>query len=131
LPEPGRYRFAHALFRETLYEEIAPPRRSRLHLRVAQAIEAAGDDHPHAVAALAFHYAAALPGGDPQRAVDCAQRAAEQATALLAHEEAARHLVLALQALEAGGGFRAELRCGLLNALGEAHTRAGEYLLAQ
>ncbi|NML43649.1 AAA family ATPase [Ramlibacter sp. G-1-2-2] len=131
LAEPGRYRFAHALFRETLYEEIAPPRRSRLHLRVAQAIEAAGDDDPHAVAALAFHHAAALPGGDPQRAVDCAQRAAEQATAMQAHEEAARYLRLALQALEARSGWRPGLRSALLDALGEAHSRAGDYLLAQ
>src|SRR4051812_5474607 len=43
LPQTGRYRFGHALFRETLYEEIAPPRRSRLHLRIARAIEGSED----------------------------------------------------------------------------------------
>lgn len=132
LPEAGRYHFAHALFRETLYEEIAPPRRSRLHLRVARALEqACGDDVGRRLPALAYHYWAALPGGDVARAVDYARRAGEQAGVLFAHEEAARYLRLALQAIDSGSGFDAVLRCQLFNALGEAHTRAGEYLLAQ
>ena len=35
-----RYRFAHAFFRQTLYEEIIAPRRLRLHQQVARALEA-------------------------------------------------------------------------------------------
>lgn len=131
LPEPGRYRFGHALIRETLYEEIAPPRRSRLHLRIAQAIEAMAPDAPGVAATLAFHHAAALPGGDPQRAVAYARRAADEAAALLAHEEAARYCALALDGMDAGGGFAPGERCAVLTAQGEAHTRAGDYLLAQ
>lgn len=132
LPEPGRYHFAHALFRETLYDEIAPPRRSRLHLKVAQALEeAGGEDLSRRLPALAYHCWAALPGGDAARAVDYAMRAGEQSGLLLAHEEAARYYGLALQAMDAGPGTDAALRCRLINALGEAHTRAGEYLLAQ
>lgn len=131
LPEPGRYRFGHALFRETLYEEIPPPRRSRLHLRVARTLEARAADSPRLAAALAYQYGAALPGGDALRAVDWARRAADHASALLAHEEAARYLRLALQGMEVGGGFEPGLRCALLNALGEALNRAGEYLQAR
>ncbi|MCM2252844.1 MAG: LuxR C-terminal-related transcriptional regulator, partial [Ramlibacter sp.] len=132
LPGAGRYHFAHALFRETLYDEIAPPRRSRMHLKVAQALEQAqGGDPAQRLPALAHHYWAALPGGDAQRAADYARRAGEQSGRLLAHEEAARYYGLALQALDAGGLGPAPLRCELLSALGEAHTRAGEYLLAQ
>jgi DNA-binding NarL/FixJ family response regulator len=132
LPEPGRYHFGHALFRETLYEEIAAPRRSGLHLRVARALEsAATQDASRHLPALAYHCWAALPGGDAARAVDYARRAAEQAGALLAHEEATRYYRLALQGMDAGSGFEPALRCQLLEALGEAHTRAGEYLLAQ
>src|SRR4029077_1981782 len=33
------YRFAHALFRQTLYEEMFAPRRIRLHQRVGRAME--------------------------------------------------------------------------------------------
>lgn len=132
LAEPGHYRFVHALFRETLYEEIAPPRRSRLHLRVARALEQASDEViAQRLPALAYHYWAALPGGDASRAADYARRAGEQSDLLLAHEEAARYYGLALQAIDAAAGAGAAQRCRLFNALGEAHTRAGEYLLAQ
>ncbi len=34
-----RYRFAHAFFRQTLYEEMIAPRRIRLHQQVAAALE--------------------------------------------------------------------------------------------
>jgi DNA-binding CsgD family transcriptional regulator len=132
LPQAGSYHFVHALFRDTLYDEIAPPRRSRLHLRVAQALEEReGDDPARRLPALAYHYWAALPGGDAARAVDYARRAGEQAGMLFAHEEAARYYRLALQAIDAGSNSDAVLRCRLLNALGEAETRAGEYLQAQ
>src|SRR5581483_12423580 len=44
-----RYRFAHALVRATLYDELSGPRRLSLHRRVAEAIESlhgpALDDH--------------------------------------------------------------------------------------
>ena len=36
---PGRLRFAHALIRDTLYEELTPVRRPQLHRRAGEAIE--------------------------------------------------------------------------------------------
>lgn len=128
----GRLQFSHALIRETLYDEIAVPNRSRLHLQVAQAIEAlhGADLEPH-LPALAYHYACALPGGDAARAADIARRAAERASRLLAHEEAARYYRMALQALGAPGTpGDAEAKASLLSALGEALASAGEYLQA-
>src|SRR5574337_1484947 len=87
---PGRLQFSHALIRETLYDEIAIPTRSRLHLQVARAIEALHGADGADLPALAYHYASALPGGDAAHTADIARRAAERATRLLAHEEAAR-----------------------------------------
>jgi hypothetical protein len=102
--EPGCYQFSHALVRETLYDEIPPTRRARLHLRIGAALETLqGRDPMSSLAALAHHYCAALPGGDPRKAADYAQRAAERADQLFAYEEAARYCRLALQALDATG----------------------------
>jgi len=76
LREPGHYQFSHALFRETLYDEIPGPQRSRLHHQLVTAIEALNPDNPdHQLPLLAHHQWAALPGGDVARAVDYAQRA--------------------------------------------------------
>ncbi len=132
LREPGRYHFAHALFRETLYDEIPVPRRSRLHLKLARAIEMIhGDDPEPHLPALAYHHWAALPGGDAALAVDYAQRAARRADRQLAHEESARYCQMALQAMDAGSGMTSremrDMRCNLLNALGTAHSRAGDW----
>lgn len=131
LREPGRYQFNHALFRETLYDEIPAPRRSRLHLKLVQALELIhGDELDAHLPALAHHQWAGLPGGDAIRAVDYARRAAAQAERRLAHEEAARYCELALQALDVAGGATRALRCNLLNALGSARARAGDWLQA-
>src|SRR5207237_1724674 len=63
----GRWRFAHALVRSTLYEEMSVTRRARRHQQVAQHFEAHhGDDN----ATLAYHYAHAGGGG-----VDAAAKA--------------------------------------------------------
>ena len=132
LREPGRYQFAHALFRETLYDEIPRPQRSRLHLRLVSVIEAIhADDLERHLPALAHHQWAALPAGDVARAVAYAERAAQRADRALAHEEAARFYQLALDAMEVGSGFSRIARCALLNALGTARSRAGEYVQAQ
>jgi DNA-binding SARP family transcriptional activator len=61
---PGRLRFAHALIRDTLYDDLAPMRRLRLHERAGAAIEAVhgGDLSPH-LSELAQHYVAAAAAG--------------------------------------------------------------------
>ena len=53
-PGPGRVRFAHALVRDTLYQDLSRLRRSRLHARAADAIEC---HKPGEVTALAYHFA--------------------------------------------------------------------------
>jgi predicted ATPase len=54
---PGRLHFAHALIRDTLYDELPPSQRARLHARVGIALEDLyqPDPDPH-LAELAHHY---------------------------------------------------------------------------
>ncbi|MDQ3946011.1 MAG: AAA family ATPase, partial [Actinomycetota bacterium] len=123
----NRYRFAHALVRDTLYGELSASRRVSLHRQVAQAIETVHatrlDDH---LPALAHHWArASAPAADTIKAVDYATRAGDRALAQLAHDEAAAYYLQALDLLSTGGGDEGQ-RVELLISLGEAQRRAGD-----
>jgi class 3 adenylate cyclase/tetratricopeptide (TPR) repeat protein len=124
---PGRYRFVHALIRETLYQNLSAVRRLRLHRRVGESLEDlySRDPEPY-LAELAYHFAEAAPGGDTTKAVDYAVRAAQRAARLLAYEEAAVHYTRALRVLEARNTVDEWERCDLLLRLGEMQGRAGE-----
>ena len=83
--------FAHALMRQTLYEELSTPRRSRLHRRIGDAIERLHASHLDAhLAHLARHFYEGSAGTDDDRALIYLRRAAEQAEKRLAFEEAIR-----------------------------------------
>jgi tetratricopeptide (TPR) repeat protein len=124
----GRYRFAHALIRETLYEELRTLDRVRRHQRVAGVLEALYARNPGPnLAELAYHFLEALPGGDVDKAVDYATRAGDRAGEQLAYEEAALHYERALQALELVEQPNEKLRCQLLLKLGEARWSAGAF----
>src|SRR5690606_38120434 len=79
-PGPGRVRFVHTLVRDTLMTDVSRLRITRMHARIAAALEDSGD-----IAALAHHYARA---GSP-KAVHYCVRAAELAEARYAHDVAA------------------------------------------
>lgn len=125
----GRYRFAHALVRDTLYQGLSAVRRVALHRRVAEAIETvhAGRLGDH-VAALAHHYArASAPAAESAKAVGYARQAGDRALAQLAHDEAVSYYQQALELLDhAEVPDGARLRLELLIALGEAERRAGD-----
>jgi tetratricopeptide (TPR) repeat protein/predicted Ser/Thr protein kinase len=95
-----RFTFTHALVRDTLYEELTPARRSRLHRRVAEVLAgvAAPAAQPHAD--LAHHYSRSASPDDAQKAIVHATAAAERSAAAFALEEAARFYQIALQALD-------------------------------
>lgn len=121
----GQYRFVHALVRETLYDELAPTLRCRLHLRVGQTLaELAGPSGDHFLAEIAHHLLQALPDGDPARAVSYLLRAAEQASRQLAYEEAVRLYRAARCAVESYLPLDRARRCEILVGLGEALMRS-------
>jgi class 3 adenylate cyclase/tetratricopeptide (TPR) repeat protein len=124
----GHLRFSHILVRDTLYEELPPSQRVRLHRQVGEALEERyrSDRDPH-LAELAHHFGRAAPAGDVQKAVTYARRAGERAIQLLAYEEAARLFELALQVLELESSIDSRLQCELLLGLGDAQARAGEF----
>ena len=123
----GRYLFAHALVRQTLYEELSALRRARLHRRIGEAIEVvhARDLEP-VLAELARHFLVAATAGDGEKAIEYSARAGERAMSVLAFEEAAIHFQNVIQALEQSRpDDRLEL-CRVLLKLGEAQTGSGE-----
>ncbi len=126
--DPGRYSFAHALIRETLYEGMSSARRARVHRRVGVALESSGDDS--LIGALALHFTRAADPEDAERAIRYGLRAGEQATAMLANEEAAAHYSRALEVLDRSDPEALRRRCDLLLELGEAQVRSGERPLA-
>ena len=126
---PARYRFGHALVRDTLYRELSSARRVNLHRKVAEAIE-----HTHSGAlddqlpALAHHWSRASAAvADGARAVGYATRAGDRALVQLAHDEAASYYRQALDLLDAAGVPPEDARrVELLISRGEAQRRAGD-----
>lgn len=86
---PGRLRFAHALVRQTLEDELSTMRRSHLHQQIGLALERRFGDADSAVGELARHFAEAAGIGEGERAARYAERAAVQALGRGAAEQAA------------------------------------------
>jgi class 3 adenylate cyclase len=131
---PVRYRFAHALVQEALYDELPAGVRARLHRAVGQTLAGlhAPDDGARA-AEVAHHLVRGAAGDDPKPAVHWSVRAARAASASAAHEDAVAHYARALALVESAGAGGAgtsveELpsHAELLLALGEAQCRAGD-----
>jgi tetratricopeptide (TPR) repeat protein len=123
----GRFAFAHALVRQTLYEELGTTRRVRLHWRIGEALEHrfahSLDEH---AGAIAHHLCEGALAGDAGRAAEASLRAARLAQGLAAHEETVAHCNRALALLDQTGREDPELRYALLMALGRALLAIGE-----
>ncbi|MDQ0383011.1 AfsR/SARP family transcriptional regulator [Amycolatopsis thermophila] len=125
-PGPGRVRFVHALVRDTLVADVSRLRATRMHARIAAALEGTGD-----VAALAHHHARA---GSP-KAVGYCVRAAQLAEARYAHDVAAALLTDAVTISSEpderidlfGRLLRAQIRAGAVAAARETRAQAVEY----
>jgi eukaryotic-like serine/threonine-protein kinase len=121
----GRYSFAHALVRDTLYEELTPAKRSALHERAGLAIEQiCGENVDERLGELAHHFLEAAPRGDLAKAIDFAQRAGAQDMEQLAYEDAVDVYGRALEVLELMEEPDEALRCRLLLNLGGAEVKS-------
>lgn len=120
----GRYRFAHILIRESLYEELTAGDRMRLHREVGETLERIheADQEAH-IDELAHHFFKAAQAGDVGKTIDYTIRAAKRATAATAYEEAVRLYTRAQRAAELGGAGRGR-RAELAKLLAEAQARA-------
>ncbi|KAA1416428.1 AAA family ATPase [Nocardioides humilatus] len=106
--------FVHDLYREAVLADLEPARRRALEGAVGHALAHRGDA---AASRVARHLVASLPDGDGEAVGSWVVRAAEEATAALAHEEAVRWY-RTVRSPDAGPE--------LLIALGEAELRAGD-----
>jgi tetratricopeptide (TPR) repeat protein len=122
------YRFAHAFFRQTLYEETIAPRRIRLHQQVARALEEIYKNklEQHA-AELAEHFSYSSDRADLEKAVSYGEMAARRATDVYSYGEAVRLLEQALKVQEVLNPGEKLKRCDLLLALGWARFYNHEY----
>jgi DNA-binding CsgD family transcriptional regulator/tetratricopeptide (TPR) repeat protein len=118
----GEHRFAHVLVRRSVVDNLGPAARRGYHLDIARALERSGTS---SVSEIAHHLTEAVPLVGTEEAVEVARRAAAEATAAVAFDDAARHLEAVLP-LVAGG----RRRCELLLELADAHMRAGDVAAA-
>jgi DNA-binding CsgD family transcriptional regulator/tetratricopeptide (TPR) repeat protein len=118
---PGEHRFAHALVRRSVVDNLGPAARRTLHLEVGRALERRDQRR---ASEIAHHLTAAVPLVEAGEAIDAARCAASEATAAVAFDDAARHIEAVLP-LAAG-----RPRCELLLELADARMRAGDVTAA-
>ena len=117
-----RYDFAHSLVREALYEGLSPGRRTRLHRRLAEALEHLYAGDPARVAGelvREYHASATLPGAD--RGAIYALTAAQGARSAGAPADAVAVLRLGLDLVAAED---IETRAKVLGELARAEAEA-------
>jgi len=122
-----RYRFTHAFFRQTLYEELIAPQRLQLHQQVARSLEKQYEKRLEEHAAeLAEHFSQSTDPADLKKAIEYGEMAAKRALNVYAYGEAARLLEQALKVqkvLDPGDRVR---YCDLLLDLCNVLTISGE-----
>ncbi len=134
IEEPGgRYRFNHALIRQSLLAELPSVRRMRLHQRIATTLENESGADDELLAELAHHYFECAWAGNAAKAVEYCRRAADQAMARLAYESAADlydHALHALEEMDDELPDREDQTTELLVARCEALLAAGDVVSA-
>ena len=122
-----RWRFSHAIVRETLLDELSSSRRVRQHRKVAAAIETRASSDLDVVAnQLAYHWGEAAAGGvDLPKALEWGIRAGDLAFAKSAVEDAIRWYEHSLGLLDPDDPSPAE-QCAVLVRLARAKALTGD-----
>ncbi len=90
-----RYAFDHALTQGTLYAELSPRRKRRLHLMAGESLlRLADEERAGRVAELAWHF---TKGDDSERALHFSLLAGDSAEGLFAHSDAEWHYRTAVE----------------------------------
>jgi DNA-binding CsgD family transcriptional regulator len=126
-PGAVQYRFTHAFFRQTLYDELSAARRLRTHQLIARVLEDryAGRLEDHANE-LAEHLTNSTDPVDLAKAIRFSVLAAEQATEVFAYGVAARLLERTIEIQDIVDREDKVQRYELLMLLGEALIKGGE-----
>jgi class 3 adenylate cyclase len=120
----GRFRFVHALIRQTLYEGLGATRRARMHRHVAQALEDLyGADPVDHLRELALHWRLAASAADRAKAAGYALKAGQQTLERLAPADA---LKLFTDAVDLSSDVETQERCEALIGLGMAQFQTGD-----
>ena len=120
-PPHAVYTFKHALIRDAAYQTVLKSRKRLLHKRIAEALESRFPDLARTEPELlAHHYSEA---DVVERALDYWRKAAEHASANLAHAEAIGHIGKAMALISAmpDGMARDEWELAFLTLDGPAH----------
>lgn len=120
----ARYRFVHEQVHQTLLSGLSLPRRQRLHLRIADAIEARNPNQPEKFAAdVGHHLYQAGSAAEPARTAQYLRIAGERSIQALAFEDALRLFDNALRVLEDDNDADARAQ---LHGLRSVALRGGE-----
>ena len=128
---PERFRFAHSLIQEVLYNELPLEDRANLHARAGAVLERLyADELDQRAATLARHYSAAVAVGCAEKAVDLCLRAGQVAASQYAWEEACslwRRSIGLLDHLPLGAPQRDALFVAhVYEEMGDAYSIAGD-----
>ncbi|GAA0845183.1 BTAD domain-containing putative transcriptional regulator [Streptosporangium amethystogenes subsp. fukuiense] len=121
--EGASCRFVHDIVRDVLREALPPLRRRRLHTRIAEVLQ---ERNGTRLTEIAHHCREGLlTPAMAGRAIGYTRRAAAQATAQFAHEDAVESLEQAIALIDRLPGADNGLRCDLLLDLAEAQAASG------
>jgi predicted ATPase/DNA-binding winged helix-turn-helix (wHTH) protein len=121
----GQYAFAHALVRDTVYDDLPTTDRCEWHLAAGHALERLRALRPGTTVEIALHLHSALPHGDGSQVVDYGVKAAKQAAVTGDHDQEALWYTRAYEGLSFAPEADVERSAELMLALGRAHRASG------